>query len=87
LALRWYRLAAEQGNPTAQCNLGFAYARGHGVARAQAHTWFNVAGAQGDEVTSRNRDIVATNMTDEEIAEAQKLPRGWKPASVVSLQE
>jgi TPR repeat protein len=30
--LKWYRLAAYQGNAAAQANLGYAYAKGWGVS-------------------------------------------------------
>ena len=32
-AVKWYRLAAEQGNANAQTNLGYAYNHGRGVAQ------------------------------------------------------
>ena len=84
-AVRWYRLAADQGDARAQYNLGFMYATGAGVSPddVAAHMWFNLAGARssGDE---RNtyigaRDTVATWMTPEQIAEAQRLAREWQP--------
>ena len=31
-AVRWYRKAAEQGEPKAQYGLGFMYTKGEGVA-------------------------------------------------------
>ena len=34
-AVRWYRLAAEQGHASAQFNLGVMYARGEGVFRGR----------------------------------------------------
>ena len=47
-ALKWYRLAAEQGAAAAQNNLGFIYATGQGVPPdlVQAHMWLNLAAAQ-----------------------------------------
>ena len=40
-AVRWYRLAAEQGLARAQTNLGFMYANGSGVPQdaAEATRW------------------------------------------------
>ena len=35
--------------------------------------WWNVASANGSETARKNRDFVADNMTDDQIAEAQKL--------------
>ncbi len=45
----------------------------------QAHLWFNLAAAQGNELASKNRDIIADNMTPAQINEAQRLAREWKP--------
>src|SRR6202040_3896572 len=46
-AARWYRKAADQGDPDAQNNLGTFYLLGHGVARsdAEAVRWFQRAAA------------------------------------------
>ena len=48
-AARWYRLAADRGELTAQCNLASLYFRGHGVAKeyTQAATWFRAAAERG----------------------------------------
>jgi hypothetical protein len=53
-AARWFRLAAEQGNSWAQCNLGTLYAEGHGVPKAwrEAVKWWRLAADQG-HVTSQ----------------------------------
>ena len=49
-AVRWYRKAAEQGNASAQSNLGFMYHEGQGVERdfEDSAQWFNRAAEQGD---------------------------------------
>ncbi len=62
------------------------YATGDGVPQdyVQAHMWYNLAasryppGSDRDKVV-RNRDTVAEKMTPEQIAEAQRLAREWKP--------
>ena len=48
-AMRWYRLAAEQGNADAQCSLGLMYAHGEGISEdcAEAVRWFRPAAEQG----------------------------------------
>ena len=50
-ARHWYLKAAEQGNASAQNNLGWMYLRGEGVARdaAQARVWFEKSAAQGNK--------------------------------------
>ena len=79
-AVKWYRLAADQGFAAAQSNLGFMYAFGRGVPQdvVQAYMWLNLSAAQGYDVAIKNRDIVAGHMTPAQIAEAQKLARDWK---------
>jgi len=84
-AIRWYRAAAEQGHSKAQNNLGNMYDKGQGVPQdyVQAHLWYNLAAsdlADDDrEKAVKNRDSVAEKMTSEQIAEAQRLAREWKP--------
>jgi hypothetical protein len=80
-AVKWYRLAAEQGYVVAQFNLGFMYANGEGVAKnaVQAFKWWNLAAAQGDKQAAENKEILRKTMTPEQIAEAQRLSAEWKP--------
>ncbi len=82
-AAKWYRLAAEQGDAFAQFNLGLMYADGDGVPQDDvlAHMWWNLAAAQGIENAKTNRDIVASRMTPDQLAEAQRMAREWKPAA------
>ena len=81
-AVKWYRLAADQGDAGAQSNLGVMYAKGEGVPQdyVLAHLWFNLAAAQGDANAVDNRDIAASKMTRDQLAEAQRLARDWKPS-------
>ena len=76
-AVRWYKLAAAQGDASAQNNLGFMYATGQGVLQnnVQAHMWFNIAALKGDKDAVKNRDIAASKMTTEQIAQAQRLAK------------
>ena len=50
-AFGWYRKAAEQGQPDAQCNLGVMYFEGHGVAKndKEAERWWRKAADQGEK--------------------------------------
>ena len=86
--MKWYRLAAEPGHAGAQNNLGIMYQKGQGVPQdyVQAHMLFNLAAsrfstseAEGRNQAAKNRDIAASKMTPEQIAEAQRLAREWKP--------
>lgn len=87
MAVFWYRRAAEQGNATAQLNLGQYSMIGKGTPQdfVEAHKWFNLAAASVDTSLSRavaearrQRDILAKQMTKDQVAEAQRLAREWK---------
>ncbi len=84
-ALRLFRPLGEQGNASAQYNLGVMYALGQGVPRdnVQAYMWFDLS-ARYLEGVERDcmvqiRDVIASDMTPAQIAEAQRLAREWKP--------
>ncbi len=83
---KWYRLAAEQGHADAQYNLGVLYDHGWGVAQdyVQAHMWFNLAAARlppgGDrDRVVHNRDNAEKHMMPDQVVEARRLAREWKP--------
>ena len=80
-AAKWYRKAAEQGDVLAQTNLGALYGNGQGVAQdlVLAHMWSSLAAAQGNEDARLNVDDVAKFMTPDQVSEAQRLAREWKP--------
>ena len=80
-AFRLMRPLAEQGDASAQFNLGIMYSEGKGVTHdhIQAHMWFNLAAARGEEKARENRDIVAKQMTTAQVVEAQRLAREWRP--------
>ncbi len=48
-AVKWFRLAAEQGNADGQYVLGSMYYKGHGVPQdyAEAVKWYRLAAEQG----------------------------------------
>ena len=88
-AARWYGLAADQGNAKAQFALGNIYAVGHGVPKdlVKAYKWFNLAadsslasGTDSPDAAIGNLEIVAVQMTPEQIAEALRLAREWTAA-------
>ena len=85
-AVSWYRKAADQGYATAQNNLGSMYRIGQGVPQnyVQEHKWFSLSASRATradvrELATKNRDIVAAEMTPQQIAAAQRLARDWKP--------
>ena len=76
-ALRWFRLAAAQGNPLAQHHLGLMYDEGKAVSinGVRAHMWFNLSAAQGYTNATKQRDLIASKLTNQEMTEAQTLAR------------
>jgi hypothetical protein len=76
-AVKWYTLAAEQGNAKAQGNLGLMYALGTGVLKdyVYAHMWGNIAATHGSESGAKLKDFVEKQMTSADISAAQKLAR------------
>jgi len=85
---RWFRLAADQGDPQAQYNLGVFYAKASAGRPdlVSAYMWFNLAASHFTASDPRrstaisSRDLLARQMTEDQIAEAQRRARGWKPA-------
>ena len=71
-AIKWYTLAAKQGDAMAQCNLGHIYSNEQTGKKdfVKAHMWFNIGGAKEKESTEKL-------MNPSEITEAQQLAREW----------
>lgn len=80
-AAKWYLLSAEQGNTNAQLNLGTAYFRGLGVAQdnLNAYVWFTLSANKGDIQAKKNKDLVKTRMTSQQIDQGEEIVRNWKP--------
>ena len=78
-AVRWYRKAAEQGDAVAQYNLGAMYAKGEGVPEdyVKAYMWTSLAVALGEKRAAKNKEIIKSWMTSDQIAEAQRLSSEW----------
>jgi len=69
------RQSAEEGDATAQYNLGQMYRGGEGVPQnyVNAHAWWNVSSAFGHGEASESRSTVEELMTPSQISEAQQL--------------
>jgi len=87
-AAKWYRRSADQGYAIGQAELATCYLMGLGVPRdnVQAYMWFQLASTRFSaseqhrvQIAIDNRDYAAASMTPEQIAEAQRLAREWKP--------
>ncbi len=81
MAVYYLRLSANQGNDLAQRRLGQMYERGDGVQQdyVKAYMWYSLGAANGVEAGARLRNALAKKMDPDQIAEAQKLAREWKP--------
>lgn len=80
-ALLWYRRAAEQGHIKAQHRLGLMYAMDERIPSdyVRAHKWWSLAAASGRQEARMLRDALKLRMSSEQIAEAEKLARDWRP--------
>ena len=76
-ALREWTPLAEQGNASAQYNLGFVYYNGEGVLqdKVYAHMWGNIGSSNGNENGGKLRDAVSKEMTSSQLEKAQDLAR------------
>jgi len=83
-AAEWWTKAAEQGHADAQNSLGWVYYPDHKRNSknrdlwnpVMSYAWYNLAAIQGDRISSM-ADIVALDMTPEQIAEAEALSSKW----------
>jgi TPR repeat protein len=84
-AQRWYRAAADQGDPFAEASLAILYNFGKGVPKdpIQAYMWYEIALAHSKtedrDSIQELRDDLAKDMTRAQIAEAEKRAREWRP--------
>ena len=79
-ALEWWLKSANAGYPPAMSNLGVLYRDGLGTAQdtIQAYMWFYLAAELADQQAEHWRNELASSMSAEQIAEAEKLVREWK---------
>jgi Caspase domain/Sel1 repeat len=73
-AMNWYRKAAYQGQVKSQFFLGFMLHVGEGVPQnfIKAYAWYSLASAQGHEISKTNLETLSSDMTPQQIAQAQK---------------
>jgi hypothetical protein len=76
-AVKWYRLAAEQGYADAQNNLGVMYDNGEGVPQSDidAYAWWVIAVANNNQRARNNMEIAKTQMSQFQIEKAQQLAK------------
>jgi TPR repeat protein len=82
----WYRKAAAQGEPFSEASLAILFNFGKGVQRdyVQAYMWYERAAMHAQsgnrDTIVEMRDELAGKMTPQQIAEARRLAKEWKPA-------
>ena len=76
-ALRWFRMAADQGSGFAQYNIGFLYMNGWGVTQnyAEAMRWFRMAADQG--ITAAESNIGWMVARGEGVTKDCSIARQW----------
>lgn len=72
-------LAAQTGAPDALFELGLIYSTGVDVKPdlVSAHKWFNLAAQRGNKTAQDYRMALAEEMSQMQIAEAQRQAREW----------
>ena len=80
-ALKWYRMAADQGNAKAQMEIGVRYAKGWDVEQdyVEAYFWLSLAEKGLTGAPANFADAAAINLTPEQKAAVLKRVNEWKP--------
>ena len=80
-AVKWFRMAAEQGNPHAQYELGLCYALGDGISadKPEAYFWFALAAAERQAYAHLELDKLEQELSPAQITAAQKRAAEWQP--------
>ena len=73
MALKWYKRPAERGHADAQIALGGTYAAIEDYIAA--YMWNEIAAKNKQKNSDQMRNLIESNMTPDQIAEAQKLAR------------
>ena len=68
-AVKWFQKAAAQNEASAYPNLAWAYYQG---------TASHLSGEERERV-SKVRDVIASKLTPDQLAQAQELARNWQP--------
>ena len=84
-ALKWFRLAADQGYADAQHNLGEMYFNGEAVERSyqEAYMWLTLAAEDPGRVgkaASEFRDTISAFLTPEQTKQAEARAAAWAPS-------
>ncbi|MGA9527725.1 MAG: tetratricopeptide repeat protein [Terriglobales bacterium] len=83
----WFRRAAEQRYVPAMSSLGSQYWAGRGVSQDynKAYFWYDVALAQGDLNSEAFLEDLATELTQDEVANVHQQAKAWLQAHSCTL--
>jgi TPR repeat protein len=94
-AMKWMRRAADQGDAEAQYMVGVMYYHGRGVQAdsAEAYKWTSLAVSRSSttknvewlEDARRKRNLLASRITPEQLADAQKFVQQWTAMTQPSI--
>jgi hypothetical protein len=78
-SVRWFTLAAEQGHVIAQATLGAYYWAGRGIPQdlSKAYFWSAIAQAGGDAASKYRVTVLASRMSQGQVAIAQQQVDQW----------
>jgi TPR repeat protein len=81
--MKWYEQAAGQGDVGAQLFVADGYAYGYGVDQnlVEAYKWYEIAIRYWGALAVRAREVVAEEMTEDQIAEAVRRAGEWFAAN------
>ena len=88
-ALKWYRKAADRGFYASIMKVANMYGKGQGTAKdlAQAYLWFSIAELRVPKDSGDRyeipivKDKLASQMTKEQVADAERKAKAWKPVA------
>lgn len=83
-AVGWFEKAAKRGVLDSQFNLGVLYQGGSGVPKdiVQSYIWYAVAGGQGDKVAAQRAQLVAKDLNQEQLTQAQAEIKAFTPTQI-----
>ena len=87
-AFSWFYKAANQGIAAAQYNVGLMYQLGRGVPtnRVEGYKWYNIAAAQGFTKAAAAREILDSELSRNEVLEAEQRAVAFVPKRIFKSQ-
>ncbi|MDR5900273.1 SEL1-like repeat protein [Halomonas vilamensis] len=87
-AIQEFRELARSEDADAQYMLGRMHEAGNGTPQnfVEAHKWYNLAASRSHRHAADARNAIAEQMTTQQIAEAQRAARSWRPETTSSSQ-